>query len=263
MPTIKDITAHLQQLAPLHLAESWDNVGLLIGNPAQEVERVMTCLTVTRESAAEAIAERADLIVTHHPFPFKAVKRITSETPGGRMLLDLITAGVSVYSAHTAFDSAAAGINQRLAEGLQLTEIAPLVAGNEATPALGAGRYGKLSQPERIEAIASRVKSFLHIDGLHVVGDLDRNITRMAVACGSAGEFLEHAVAAGCECFLTGETRFHTCLEAEAAGITVLLPGHYASERFALECLAADLTTAFPDLRIWPSQHEADPLRWV
>ncbi len=109
MLTIAAIAAFLEDIAPLRLAEEWDNVGLLVGDPARPVERVMTCLTVTPQSAAEAIEAGADLIVTHHPLPFAPTKRITTDTTSGRLLLDLIAAQVAVYSPHTAFDSAAAG----------------------------------------------------------------------------------------------------------------------------------------------------------
>src|SRR6185295_17432474 len=112
--------------APAALAAEWDNVGLLVGDRAQKVERIMTCLTITPAAASEAIREQADLIVSHHPLPFKPLKRLTADQPTGRILLDLIRAGISIYSPHTAFDSAAAGINQQLAEALGLKNIQPL-----------------------------------------------------------------------------------------------------------------------------------------
>ena len=95
------------------------------------------------------------------------------------------------------------------------------------------------------------------------IGLRSRPTRTVAVACGAAGEFLEAARDEGCDCMLVGETRFHTCLEAEAAGIGLLLPGHFASERFAVECLADVLAERFPELEIWASRRERDPLRWV
>ena len=85
----------------------------------------------------------------------------------------------------------------------------------------------------------------------------------MAVACGAAGELLAAAAAAGCDSMVLGETRFHTCLEAEALGIGLLLPGHFASERFAVEQLAEVLARQFPDVKVWASREERDPLRWT
>ena len=91
MPAVADVAAFLERFAPARLAAEWDNVGLLIGDRQADAARVMTCLTVTPESAGEALDERANLIVTHHPFPFRPTKRITSDTVEGRMLLDLLT----------------------------------------------------------------------------------------------------------------------------------------------------------------------------
>src|SRR5262245_6835282 len=111
MPTVADITRFLEKTTPLALAAEWDNVGLLLGDANQAAGRVMTCLTVTPESAAEAIREKADLIVSHHPILFRAVQKLTAGSTEGRMLLDLVRAGIAVYSPHTAYDNATGGIN--------------------------------------------------------------------------------------------------------------------------------------------------------
>ncbi len=241
------------------------------------MRKILTCLTITPATVDEAISNRADLIVAHHPLPFSAIKRLTTDTIVGRMLLELIAAGVAVYSPHTAFDSAAEGINQRLAEGLGLKEIEPLVpcagvpalAGSDAapakagTPALGAGRRGRLEQPITLDELARRLRKFLGISNLQTVGDLEQKRSNVAVACGAAGEFLEAARRAGCDAMVLGEARFHTCLEAEAWGVGLLLPGHYASERFAVEALADVLGRRFPEVQVWASRTERDPLRWI
>src|SRR5581483_5107749 len=111
MPTIGDVVRFLEAFAPTALAAEWDNVGLLLGERHAAVERVMTCLTVTPESAAEACDEKAQLIVSHHPILFRGAKRLTGDTAEGRVLLQLARAGVAVCSPHTAFDNTAGGIN--------------------------------------------------------------------------------------------------------------------------------------------------------
>jgi dinuclear metal center YbgI/SA1388 family protein len=141
---IQDACRFLEQFAPLALAESWDNTGLLVGRPEAPLRAVMTCLTLTADSAAEAVENQADLVVTHHPLPFRPLQRITSENPTGRLLLDLMEARIAVYSPHTAFDSAAGGINQRLSEMLGLENIVPLTPLEETSEPLGAGRRGQL-----------------------------------------------------------------------------------------------------------------------
>jgi dinuclear metal center YbgI/SA1388 family protein len=266
MTTIDAVARFLEDFAPLRLAEDWDNVGLLVGDRRRPAQRIMTCLTITPSSAREAIDERADLIVAHHPLPFTALRRLTTDTHEGRLLWELIGAGVSIYSPHTAFDSAREGINQRLAEGLALTEIAPLVASAEIpsgdSGSVGSGRCGRLSQPTTLAALAERVTTFLSIERLQRVGPADQVIRRAAIACGSGGEFLAAAQRADCECMITGEARFHTCLEAEAAGVGLLLAGHYATERFGVEHLAEVLARRFAEASVWASRRERDPLAW-
>ena len=126
LPAILD---HLERLAPTRTAADWDNVGLLLGERGGQVSRLMTCLTVTPTTAAEAIARRAELIVAHHPILFRAAKRITDDTVEGKMLLELVRAGVAVFSPHTALDNATEGINALLAQKLGLEEVRPLRQG--------------------------------------------------------------------------------------------------------------------------------------
>ncbi len=148
MPLVNDIADFLEDFAPRRLAESWDNVGLLAGDRSRPVSKLMTCLTITPSSAHEAIERGAELIVTHHPLPFRPLKQISSDTPEGKLLCDLLAARIAIYSPHTAFDSCAAGINQRLAQGIGLEDIRPLVpesAGPWARAATGVPRRGRRS----------------------------------------------------------------------------------------------------------------------
>lgn len=260
MPTVGEIAQVLEQLAPLALAEPWDNVGLLVGDADWPADRVMTCLTVTPETVSEAIDGGAQLIVSHHPLPFQPVKTITSQTTVGRLLLKLIRSGIAVYSPHTAFDSASAGINQHLAIGLGLQEIRPLVPALGGDGDEGAGRCGLVGEPLTHRDLAERTKEFLNIDAVRLVGAEDQNVTRVAIACGSGGSLLEAAIAAECDALVTGEMTFHTCLEAQARGVGVILAGHFASERFALLSLADYLTDQLAGVQVWASRLERDPL---
>jgi dinuclear metal center YbgI/SA1388 family protein len=214
---------------------------------------------VTPTTAAEAIDAGAELIVSHHPLPFHAVKQLTTDTTAGRLLLDLIAGRVAVYSAHTAFDSAGEGINQRLAEGLELCDIAPLAPHAEGQ---GTGRWGRLAAPIALGELAERLKHFLGIERLQRVGPAEQVVHTAAVGCGAAGELLDAALSNGCDAMVLGEARFHTCLEAEASGVGLLVPGHFASERFAVERLADALGRRFPEVRVWASRIERDPLQW-
>ena len=262
MITIQHISDFLAEHAPPALAEEWDNVGLLVGDPTRPVARIMTCLTVTPVTVAEAVEERVDLLVAHHPLPFRPLKQLTTHSLPGRLLLQLIQAGVAVHSSHTAFDSSVNGINRALAEGLGLIDICPLVASADSAE-VGSGRVGSLPSSRSLGEMAQRLKVFLQLESLQQVGGAEQIIRRVAVGCGSAGQFLTAARAAQCDLLVTGEASFHTCVEADATGIAILLPGHYASERFAMERLSATLAARFSECVVWPSRRESDPLRWV
>jgi dinuclear metal center YbgI/SA1388 family protein len=367
MLSLAALIEFLDAFAPPSLAAEWDNVGLLLGDRSASVQRVMTCLTVTPESAAEAVAEGAQLIVTHHPILFHGVKSLTDATAEGRTLLSLIRARVAVYSPHTSFDNTKGGINDALAGRLQLHQVLPLRpspaarqckvvvfvpdadlakvsdamfaagAGNigqyrqcsfrlagtgtffgseNTNPAIGKqgrreevsewrqeavcpescldaviaamrrvhsyeepaydiyalqpshssggeGRIGNLAKAIHLRELAQFAKDQLGSERIQIVGDPDRFVQRVAMACGAAGEFLKDALRASADVFLTGEMRFHDYLSAQAQAIALILPGHYATERFAVEELAARLKSGWPDLHVWASKRESDPVRWV
>lgn len=258
---LSDLLDALEEIAPLQLAESWDNVGLILGDPQQQVSRVMTCLTLTDDVAAEAIAEQVELIVSHHPILFRPVQKLTALTHEGRLVSKLIQHQIAVYSPHTAYDSAAMGINAQIAHGLGLQNVRPLRPGTmTGQDDLGAGRWGTLQSPMEPEHFLARIRSFLKVDHLACIGEGRRRIQRVAVACGAAGEFLTDAIRNECDLFLTGETRFHTCLEARDQEILMVLPGHYVTERHGVEHLARLLQSKFPVVQTWASQVERDPI---
>ena len=259
MTDIQHFAAFLEEFAPTHLAEEWDNVGLLLGDRTAPLSRVMTCLTITPEVVDEAVEGEVDLVVSHHPLPFKALRQITTDSVAGGLVLRLIQHRISVYSPHTAFDSAAEGINQRLADRLSLERVVPLVAGEE--PHLGAGRTGEwVGRGIRQDAF-ERLKESFGLAQLRHVGPSENPLKRVGVACGSGGSFLRAAADARCDLLVTGEATFHTCLEAESLGIGLVLLGHFTSERFACEELADHLAQSFPDLEIWASRRESDPVK--
>ena len=276
MPRLLEMVEFLKSFAPLDLAEDWDNVGLLVGNLENEVSRVMTCLTLSPDVAAEAIEQDVQLIVTHHPIMFRGLQRVTSETSEGRMLLDLMAARIAVYSPHTAFDSASAGINRQLAESLGLTDIDALrpVAPAEghaiedglrvvrSAHSVGSGRFGELPHPMSLALFNDRVKTTLKIPYLQYVGDETQRVHRVAIACGSAAEFLPDAQRNHCDVLLTGEARFHACLEARTSGIAMVLAGHYATERPAVEHLADVISQQFAEVNCCASETERDPVQW-
>lgn len=258
MPLVSDFISFLQEVAPLELAEEWDNVGLLLGRADQQVNRVLTCLTLTPEVAAEAISSGVQLVVAHHPLLFSGAKKITDADPEGRVLLDLIENRIAVYSAHTAFDSAATGINQWLAERFGLVDIRPLRE-SEKIAGAGAARVGTLAEPHSLKKFLSIVRQAVGAPYAEYSGNKDSMVRKVAVACGSAAEFLSEALELGCDTFVTGEARYHTALAARAQNINLILTGHHSSERPAMEALAELLESQF-EIEVCASKLEIDPL---
>ena len=259
--TVADFQRELDRRAPPDLHEGWDNTGLLLGDPAWPVPSATTCLTLTPDVAAEAVGRGDGLIVTHHPVLFRPVQRLTADDPQAAMLLDLAAARVAVFSPHARWDNADGGINDRLCARFGLSDIRPLrvrddLPGDEPR---GSGRIGELADPLPFAAFADRVKGAMGLASLDAV-PTDRTVRRVGVACGSAGEYLEDAGAAGCDAFVTGEARFHTALDARGRGVGLILLGHYASERFSLEELAEELAATFPGSPVRASKIERDPL---
>ncbi|MBD3674108.1 MAG: Nif3-like dinuclear metal center hexameric protein, partial [Planctomycetaceae bacterium] len=239
MPSLSDVLKSLADLAPLELAEEWDNVGLLVGRTGESVERVMTCLTLTPDVAEEAIAEQIDMIVSHHPLMFRPRQTITFDSAEGALLIKLIQADIAVYSPHTAYDSAKEGINAQLAERLGLQNVVPIrpLAPDlgERSPqlaGLGSGRMGQLPEPLLLSELTKLVGERLPSDaGIQFVGDPEQSISKLAIACGSAAEFQGDARRQGADALITGEARFHACLEVRTHGPGLLISGHSATAR--------------------------------
>lgn len=257
---LSEIMKALQHLAPLELAEDWDNVGLLAGDPECDIQRVMTCLSIDQTTCQEAINRKANLILVHHPAPFRPLNRIVTDDPLGWALWRLIGAGVAIYSPHTAWDNAPRGINQQLAEMLSLKNIRPLLPQKEF-PERGSGRQGELSTPVPAPHLQGLLQASLQ--GLRCrwnhLATL-RPIKRLAIVCGSGGSFVPQVAQAGCDALLTGEVTYHQAQEATHRGISLFWIGHYPSERFAMERLATMLASSCPSLEVWASEQERDPI---
>lgn len=259
MVLASEICRVVAEIAPLRLAESWDNVGLLLGRTNRDVRRVMTCLTLTNPVVEEAILRDVQMIITHHPILFRGTNKITDETAEGRLLLNLAEAGIVVYSPHTAFDSAAEGINQSLAESLGLSQIQPLRVMNEQ-PGCGSGRFGLLNPPASLELFLQSVCRTVRAAYLEFSPGGPDLVRKVGVACGAAAEFLEDASKAGCDAFITGEARFHAVLECQSLGINLILTGHYCSERPAVESLVSKLRNHCPAVEFFSSTADQNPL---
>ncbi len=281
--SLSQIIDFLGAAYPLELSEEFDNTGLLVGHRGKDVQTIMTCLTITPDTISEAVKEKADLIVSHHPFPFFQEKKWTSDTPNGRILLSLIESGIAVYSPHTAHDSALYGINEQIALRLELQTIRPLKAldlevrpemltgihdpqmplANYRQIQLGIGRTGSFPEPITLRQFTDKVHNIFNCPMVQVVGDDLSLIRNVAIGCGSAIDFLEDAIREKADVYLTGEAKFHDWLKAQELDIALVMPGHFYSERFAMDVMAVRISSVFPDLTVWASKTEKDPIHYL
>jgi dinuclear metal center YbgI/SA1388 family protein len=262
MPRLPNVVAALERIAPLRLAAEWDSVGLLVAPRGPDVQRVLTCLTLTPEVAAEAVRERIDLVITHHPLPFHPIGRLTPDTGTGRVLLTIVGAGCGIWSSHTAWDSAAGGINDQLAALAGLVEPGPITP-DAVDPAVGFGRMGQAAGDVTVAALARRLAAQLAARGVQIVGDPDGAAGRVGMVCGSGGDLVGAVATAGCTTLVTGELKLHQAIEARAANLAVIAVGHHASEQFSLAELGQRLMDQVPGLETVVSREDRDPLGWL
>ena len=220
----------LERIAPKRLAEEWDNPGLLVGSPAQEVHKILTCLDVTDEVVAEAVSLGADMIVAHHPMIFKGIKKLRTDLPLGARLQKLMVHGMAVAAAHTNLDTAEGGVNDVLAKAIGLTDIQPFAAKAEegAEPTLG--RIGCLPEPMAIEDFARQVKEALPVEYVRMVKVGEKTVKKVALCSGAGSEFIAKASFLGADAYVTGDVKYHEAQQAMEMGIHVIDGGHFGTE---------------------------------
>ncbi|GIJ68295.1 Nif3-like dinuclear metal center hexameric protein [Virgisporangium ochraceum] len=260
MTLLGDVVATLDERYPPAWAESWDRVGLVLGEPEADVDTVLFVVDCVPETVEEAVAVGAQLIVAHHPLLLRGVSTLAPTTYKGRIVHRLIRAGIGLFTAHTNADVAAPGVSDALAARLGLRDTRPLRPA-VGDPARGTGRIGTLPQKLTGAALVEFAARALPPTawGVRGSGDRDRVIETVAV-CGGAGDpFLGDAVAAGADAYLTSDLRHHPASEHVANGGPVLLDAaHWATERPWLDAVAAEVAAALP-VRTVVSDLDTDP----
>ena len=229
-PTVEQICEMINAFAPFETAEEYDNVGLLVGDPKQEVSNILCSLDVTMDTVLEADRLQAELIVSHHPLMFHGIKRLVKGQPEAEVLCELVRRGISLISAHTNWDQSVLSGSACVARAMGLNDLTQ-------TGYLFTGRFEK---PLTASEAARLLKDAVHAP-LRVYGDLNQRISVMSFAGGAYGEGYLEAIQAGAQAYLTGEIRHHEITDAAARGIVIFEAGHYASEAPMIPALVSFL----------------------
>ncbi len=231
-----EIIKKIEDFAPLSLACSWDNSGFLCGDKEKEVKKVLLTLDINLNTVNEAISEKSDMIISHHPMFFSGLKKIDFSTTEGKIVKLLIKNDILVYAAHTNMDAAENGINQKLAEVFELSDIGVLEPIDEKT---GIGRFGTLKEEMTAKKFSELVKERLNTPYVRVCGE--KNIKKLAICSGSGADYFEFAAKNGCDALLTGDVKYHTALDAKDSGICIIDAGHFPTEKLVSEIFSGIL----------------------
>ena len=256
---LKKIIKQLEGKFPLELAEEWDNVGLLLDSTRREIKSIMLCLDITRDVVDKAVANKVDLIISHHPFIFYPLKKITTDEVNGEKILKLARNNIAVYSMHTNIDSGIGGLNDFIIKKIgqegkvfaisnnRSIELRKLVTSDlidEKDKIINPLRIQKFKSAITIEELCKIIKEKLCISNIRVVGDTARLVKSYAICTGSGMSFSGN-VKKKADVFITGDLKYHESLDAVEEGKTIIDLGHYESEYLFVELLEENLKTFF------------------
>lgn len=239
MTTVKNIYDYINSIAPYDTQDEWDNSGHLVGDFRQEVKRVVMALDATKEVCSYAAEVGADLVLTHHPVIFKPVYSVRSDSA----VYTLASNGIAMLCAHSNYDKAEDGINTTLAKILGLDNLTRLEDGYTVV--------GELDSAMSIDDLAQLVEDKLDVAGIRYT-DTERAIKTVAV-CGGAAEELQPEAMAHCDCFITGDMKYHQLLDAQQRGEAVIAAGHYETEYLPFMALKTRLEAIFTDVEFIPA----------
>jgi len=248
-----EVIRYFEESYPLDLAYDWDNCGLQVGTLNNKVERILVTLDITKNVVKEAIKNKVDLIISHHPLMFKPMKNIVFDSPRGWIIKNLIQNNIAVYSAHTNFDQADGGMNDILAKALGIKT--PLLLDEVDN----IGRYGSVDQVDFPDFV-NEVKRNFNLKTVKVIGNTKKTVKTVGISGGSGSHHMYAAKKRNCDVYITGDITYHTALDAIQVGITLIDVGHHVEVIF-IESVAETLRNKYPELGIIESIVDTNPYK--
>ncbi len=252
MATVKEIYKFIDSFAPFDKAESYDNVGILVGNPDSKVTKAIVTLDITSEVVKEAAAFGAEVVISHHPIIFNPLKKVLSNSA----VYHLIGHNISAICAHTNLDkSPVFGVNTELARAMELANIGT----SENNDILFLGNTKKTFTSEEF---ASVLKKNLDCESFPFT-KINNNINKVGLCSGAGGSEIFSAIGESCDAFVTGELKHHELLAANESGVSVFVLGHYKSEDIVIQPLCGKLSERFEDIEFVKSKVFNDGITYI
>lgn len=258
---IQEITDVIERFAPLSLQESYDNAGLIVGRPSDEVHRALLAVDVTDEVLDEAVREGCDLVVTHHPIIFHPLKRFNSEGYVQRCVERAIRCGIALYACHTNLDSAPGGMSWRLAAMLGVEHLAVLQP-SEAGSEVGFGVVGDLPRAEGTVEFLRRMQRVLRAKVVRHSDIAAPEVRRVAVCTGAGASLMDDALRAGAELYITSDLRYNDFMTPDKR-FTVADIGHFESEYCAIDLLFDILSKNLLTFAVRKSEDSRNPINYL
>jgi dinuclear metal center YbgI/SA1388 family protein len=263
---IQQIIKELEAWAPLHFQESYDNAGLLVGDPGQICKGVLCSLDCTDKVLEEAIEKGCNLIVSHHPIIFKGIKQLEAGHYITRVIQKALQHEIAIYAIHTNLDNIIDGVNKSLADRLHLENRRILDPKPGFTDkngqAIGSGLVGELPLETDPQAFLVWVKEKFNLTTLKHTPIPNKQLKTIAL-CGGAGSFLLASVKAQeIDCFITSDLKYHEFFEADGKYLLVDI-GHGESEQFVPALILAYLTSKFPTFAVLQSLVNTQPVTYL
>lgn len=226
---LKELINIIEKNYPLNLAYSWDNPGLILGDSKREIKKAFISLDVTSEVIEEAIKTNSDCIISHHPFIFSGLKQINSSSLQGSLILKCAENKIALYSAHTNMDTAPEGINKKLSDMFSLKN-SEIIEKNDEIENAGLGRIGNINEIS-LNLFLDKVKSTLKTPFVRYSGNKNQIIKRVAIGSGSCSELIPKAISMGADTIITGDLKYHTCLDYAGDHFSIIDAGHFPTEQ--------------------------------
>lgn len=259
---IKDILDVLESVAPPHLQESYDNAGLIVGNPEAPLTGVLFCLDSVEAVVDEAARKGCNLVVAHHPIVFRGLKRLNGANYVERTVIQAIRKNVALYAIHTNLDNVhLQGVNEQIARKLGL-EQTRILAPKPGLPDIGAGLFGILPAPVPERDFLLHVKAALRAGCVRHTALLNRPVQKIAL-CGGSGSFLlPEALRAGADAYVSADFKYHEFFDADQR-LLIADVGHYESEQFTIELLYGIIREKFPNFALHLTELNTNPVFYL